>query len=115
MRPRIQYIIVTALALVVCRAAFDQAAAKVVRDNKGTPANPAIEAGGHHLATTSSPQFPYSLIGATANEDRWIGTCSIWPWQSLDSFFLHRHGRRERMTPRRFDDAPFNRFPPLVK
>jgi hypothetical protein len=115
MRPPLQHLIATALVLVVCHAAFNQAAAKVVRDNKGKPANPAIEAGGHHLLTASSAQFPYSLIGATANDERWIGACNIWPWKSLDAFALHRHTPHSRMTPRPFDDPPFNRFTPLVK
>jgi hypothetical protein len=110
MSPRIQYIIASALVLVVCRAAFDQAGAKVVRNDKGAPANPAVEAGGRHLSTAQSLLFPYSLIGAIANDERWIETCGIWPRRSL-----HNHGFNERKAERPFEDGRFSRFPPLVK
>jgi hypothetical protein len=115
MHQRIRPIIAAALVLVVCRAAFDQAGAKVVRDDKGSPANPAIEAGGHHLPTSQSARFPYSLIGVIAGEDLRIGTCDIWPWRSFEAFSFHRLGAHRRMTVRRLDRAAFHRISPLVK
>jgi hypothetical protein len=101
MRPPI---IAAALVLVICLAALDQAKARVVRDDQGAPANPAVEAGGHRLLTAPSPSVPYSLIGAMANEDRWVGACSIWPWKLLDRFSLRPGGARARMTIRPFEE-----------
>jgi hypothetical protein len=114
MRPSIPHIIAVALLVVVCRGAVDQAGAKVVRDGKGaTPANPAVEAGGLRRQSAAPPQIPYSLIGAIAGQDRWIGACSIWQSGLLDSLSVHR--ARARTTLRPFNDTPFTRFPRVVK
>jgi hypothetical protein len=112
MRPRIHHFIAIALVLVVGHAAFDQAGAKVVHDGKGAPANPAIEMGGLHVPAGPSAQFPYSLVGAIANQNRQVGACDVWSWRSSDRFALHR---RSRMMARRFEAARFSRFHPPVK
>jgi hypothetical protein len=106
MRPRITHIIAAVLVLVVCRAAFDPAGARVTRDDKGGPANPAIEAGGHHLTKKDSAAIPYSLIGSESNP---VGACSIGSWRRLESLVLHRHGFRGRAIVRRISTIPFNR------
>jgi hypothetical protein len=116
MRPNIANIIAVALLVVACRGVVEQAAAKVVRDGKGaTPANPAVEAGGIRRLPATPPQVPYSLIGAIASQDRWIGSCSIWQWGLLNSLSGHHTGGDARTVLRTFDHAQFNRLPKVVK
>jgi hypothetical protein len=109
MRPRITHIIAAALVLVVCRATFEPTGARVTRDDKGTPANPAIEAGGHHLTNKNAAAIPYSFIGAISSESNPVGSCSIGSWRRLEALVLHRHGIRGRAIVRRISTIPINR------
>lgn len=112
---RTNQLIVAAVILAVLRANLDPAGARIVRDDKGPPANPAIQTGGLQLLTGPAPQIPYSLIGAIASDNRWVGGCNIWSWRLFDAFSLQRFGTRTRIFVKPFGDAPFNRFPPSAK
>jgi hypothetical protein len=67
MRPLLRPI-VAVLVFILCQQ-VSQAMARVVRDGKTAPSNPAVEAGGTRPAPQSPPQVPYSLIGALASEE----------------------------------------------
>ncbi len=91
MRPHVTRSIAAALVLILCRGAVDTGAARVIRDDRSGPANPAVEVGGHRLSSGPPPAIPYSLIGAIADEHRWFTDCAVWPWNLFGSISFRRH------------------------
>jgi hypothetical protein len=96
MLPHIKRFIIAAFVLVLCHAAVDQGSATVVRDGKNGPANPAVEAGGHHPMTKQPPAVPYSLIGALGDGAQWCMPRFAWPWRMFDTFPRHSHSASGR-------------------
>ncbi|MEA2739551.1 MAG: hypothetical protein QOH05_2858 [Acetobacteraceae bacterium] len=110
MLPGIMRIVAGAFVLVLCRGAVDQGQATVVRDNRTAPANPAVEAGGHHPRSREAPYFPYSLIGAIASESQWCVPIIAWPWRLFGSA-SRSHDMRNRIRAVGSGERPFD-FPP---
>jgi hypothetical protein len=90
MRPHL--IIVAAALLILCQAVADRGEATVVRDGKGGPVNPAIDAGGQRLAPAAPTAFPYSLIGALWADDQCFPPFGVRPWPVVNLFDSRRHG-----------------------
>jgi len=93
MYPRIRPIVAAAVVLVLCRAPAHQGAARIIRDGKDRPTNPAVEAGGYPLPfrrdDTGPLVIPYSLIGAIWAENRWLPPCIVWPWRIASPFPMY--------------------------
>src|SRR5271165_6767699 len=107
MYPRILPIMAAAVVLVLCRAPAHQSAAKIIRDGKDGPLNPAVEAGGHPLPFGGNGNGPpvvisYSLVSAIWPDNRWFPPCIVWPWRIVSPFpiFLHNVPGRISRTPR---------------
>jgi hypothetical protein len=97
------------LVLVMAYGWDHPAAAKVVRDGRLGPANPAVAVGGVRLRGTPRPAVQYSLIGALAAEGRWFSQCAVWPWRLMGGSPLPR-----RWVPDRWPERPpVDWLPPL--
>ena len=110
MLPSIMRIVAGAFVLALSPGAVDQGQATVVRDSRTAPANPAVEAGGHHLRSREPAYFPYSLIGAIASEGQSCAPIVVWPWRWFGPG-PRPHEMRKRIRETGFGAGPFD-FPP---
>jgi hypothetical protein len=89
MRPHL--IIAAAALLILCQAVANRGEATVVRDGKGGPVNPAVQAGGQRLAPAAPTAIPYSLIGALWADDQCYPPFGVRAWPVVNSFDFRRH------------------------
>jgi hypothetical protein len=111
MGAHIARVVAAALVLILWRGGVEQGKATVIRDSRGGPANPTVEAGGHHLPPAPPPPVPYSFIGPVAAEGRWYAPCLVWPWRVVGSFTRPRHGARAGIHAASFGKNQVNRPP----
>ena len=112
MVPRIKSVIAIALILVLCHAALNQGAARVVQSGKNNPVNPPVEVGGYR-PTKSPNNISYDFIVAPpfGYGYGWFAPCVLWSWNLMQPFRLHRPrpiGPPMRISPQ---IAPLPGFP----